>query len=88
MTVTIRPDLERDLHEWLRAGPFRSADELVNAALQQFMANSLADVDETTASVRRGLADVAAGRTRPARQAIHNLFDGLWTSHESGTVDS
>ena len=28
---------------------------------------------ETTASIRRGLADVAAGRTRPARKAIKGL---------------
>ena len=28
---------------------------------------------ETTASIRRGFADVAAGRTRPARQAIKKL---------------
>ncbi len=28
---------------------------------------------ETTASIRRGLADAAAGRTRPARKAIKGL---------------
>lgn len=32
---------------------------------------------ETTASIRRGLADVAAGRTRPARQAIETLATEL-----------
>jgi hypothetical protein len=32
---------------------------------------------EITASIRRGLADVAAGRTRPARQAIESLATEL-----------
>jgi len=32
---------------------------------------------ETTASIRRGLADVAAGRTRPARKAIKELASEL-----------
>ena len=32
---------------------------------------------ETTASIRRGLADVAAGRTRPARKAIKGLAGEL-----------
>lgn len=32
---------------------------------------------ETTASIRRGLTDVAAGRTRPAREAIKGLATKL-----------
>jgi PHD/YefM family antitoxin component YafN of YafNO toxin-antitoxin module len=32
---------------------------------------------EATASVRRGLADAAAGRTRPARRAIQQLASDL-----------
>jgi hypothetical protein len=32
---------------------------------------------EVTASVRRGLADAAAGRTRPARAAVERLADEL-----------
>ncbi len=32
---------------------------------------------ETTASIKRGLADVAAGRTRPARAAIQGLAKEL-----------
>jgi predicted transcriptional regulator len=32
---------------------------------------------ETAASVGRGLADAAAGRTRPARKAIRALADEL-----------
>lgn len=32
-----------------------------------------ADREETVAAIREGLADVEAGRTRPAREALRNL---------------
>lgn len=41
---------------------------------------------ETTASVRRGLADVAAGRTRPAREAIEGLAAELGLKRNHGSA--
>lgn len=61
MTVTIRPELESELQAQLAAGPYRSADELVNAALAQFMADDF-EPGELNALVEAGVADAAAGR--------------------------
>ena len=64
MTVTIRPDLERELHDRLKAGGYASPDQLVNAALERFMADD-ADVfapGEMDALLAVGAAEAAAGQ--------------------------
>lgn len=37
MTVNLKPETERMIQELLKEGKYGSAEELVNAALQQFM---------------------------------------------------
>ncbi len=44
------------------------------AAYQRLVESAAkAERDETVAAIRKGLADVKAGRTKPARAALHEL---------------
>jgi Arc/MetJ-type ribon-helix-helix transcriptional regulator len=37
MTVTLTPEIEKLIQDHLKSGPYKSAEDLVNAALSQFM---------------------------------------------------
>ncbi len=61
MVVTIRADLEDELREQVEAGAYPSADELVNAALEQFMADAF-DPGELEQLLAVGAGQAAAGQ--------------------------
>ena len=54
MMVAIRPDLESVVQERLHGSPFRSLDELVNAAVEQFVGSDFGPEE------LNGLLDVGA----------------------------
>jgi Arc/MetJ-type ribon-helix-helix transcriptional regulator len=37
MTITLRPDIERELQERVKDGTYQSPDEMINEALEQFL---------------------------------------------------
>ena len=72
MTFTIRPELEQALQENVKAGPYRSVDELVNAALEQFIAPDFAP-GELARLVAVGKQQLADGQFVPADEVVRQM---------------
>jgi Arc/MetJ-type ribon-helix-helix transcriptional regulator len=73
MTVTLSPDTEQRIAERIRGGGYASAEELVEEAVERFLAEETEDRREVVAAIRTGLQDEAEGRVRPAREALTEL---------------
>ena len=54
------PDLQHLVDAQMSTGRYRSQDQLIERALR-----TLDDYDQSVADIEEGLADEAAGRTRP-----------------------
>jgi putative addiction module CopG family antidote len=61
MNVTLNPEFERLLNEKLQAGEYRSADDVINAAMQLFK-----EREQDREAVRR----VNAGDALPNRRTV------------------
>lgn len=72
MTVTIRPDLATELQERLKTGSYRSPDELVNAALEQFIADDFAP-GELNRLLDVGAKQAAAGQFVEQADVVRRL---------------
>ena len=64
MTFTIRPALEQAVRDRVRAGPYRSVDDLINAALERFMEPQFGP-GELAQLLAVGEQQVAAGHLVP-----------------------
>ena len=78
MTFTIRPELERELQERVKAGPYRSVDELVNAALEQFIAPDFAP-GELARLVAVGKQQLADGQLVAADEVVRQVRSWGWS---------
>ncbi len=69
MSYAFPPDLQSMFQEQMSAGNYQSADDLLRAALRALSEQRHIVVEDedpaTIEGIRRGLADVAAGRKRP-----------------------
>lgn len=64
MKVSLKPDLEKFIHDQVKAGRFKSADEAMNAAVAHLQAEgdlSGEDLDEVRAEVDAGIAEADRG---------------------------
>jgi Arc/MetJ-type ribon-helix-helix transcriptional regulator len=69
MSYAFPPDLQTQFQEQMSAGNYQSVDDLLRDALRALSEQRQIVIEEedpvTIEGTRRGLADVAAGRTRP-----------------------
>ena len=68
ITIRTEPENLKKL-DWLATATDRSRNYLVNAAIERY----LKEEEEFVAAVRRGQADVKAGRTTPHDQVFEEL---------------
>ncbi len=71
LTIDITDELDARLREQAR-----TLGEEVGALAAELIHDRMEEL-ETTASIQRGLADAAAGRTRPARAVLEKLASEL-----------
>ncbi|MEX2307572.1 MAG: type II toxin-antitoxin system ParD family antitoxin [Pirellulales bacterium] len=64
MSISLTPDLYRQVQERLATGIYRSEEEVLQAALRALDAE-----EQTLAAIAEGYADFEAGRTRPFDEA-------------------
>ena len=69
MSFEIPADLQPFVSEQISLGCFQSEQQLVTEALQLLKAER----DESLEGIRKGLADVAAGRVQPLADAFADL---------------
>jgi len=74
MTFTIRPDLERELEHRVKSGPYQSADDLINAALEQFMAPEFAP-GELNELLAVGERQIASGQVVSAEEVVRQMHE-------------
>jgi Arc/MetJ-type ribon-helix-helix transcriptional regulator len=67
MTVNLRPEVERELEERLKAGIYSSTDETISDALEKYMGMDL-PADELNRLLDEGEEDIAAGRVVPGAE--------------------
>jgi predicted transcriptional regulator len=73
---TIRPDTEtlRQLDEIGKATA-QSREELVDQALERFIADETASIKETISGIKRGRAQIDAGQGTKASEALQQIAD-------------
>ena len=74
MTFTLRPDLEQAVRDRVQAGPYRSVDDLINAALERFMEPQFAP-GELARLLAVGEQQVAAGQLVPEADVASRMAD-------------
>ncbi len=70
--LTMAPRHRKLAERLVKSGRFASASEVVGAAMA-LLEEEQRDYDESVAGIRRGLADMAAGRMRPAEDVFARL---------------
>ncbi len=69
MSIEIPADLQAFMHQQLHLGNFATEQEVITEGLRMLKAER----DETVAGIQAGLADAAAGRMQPLREAFADL---------------
>ncbi|MEX2172484.1 MAG: type II toxin-antitoxin system ParD family antitoxin [Pirellulales bacterium] len=64
MTITITPEMSRQIEAKLASGTYESREEVLRAALE-----ALDEQEETCAAIAEGYEDALAGRTRSWAEA-------------------
>ena len=77
MTIRLKPELEKFIHEQVKSGHYKSADDAVNAAVARAqLAQELSDddlSDEDIAAIEEGLAQIERGEGIPWKQVRAEL---------------
>jgi Arc/MetJ-type ribon-helix-helix transcriptional regulator len=73
MVVRLNPEMEKLIEEKLTSGPYRSAEDLVNAALEQFMAEDDLEPGELERLLAVGEAQATAGQFIDGDEAFHRI---------------
>jgi antitoxin ParD1/3/4 len=60
MAISLTPELEHIVHQKLATGRYKSAEDVLSAALR-----ALNEEEETIAAISEGWEDVVAGRVEP-----------------------
>lgn len=68
MSVTLTPELEKLVRDEVERGNYASNSEVIREALRDRFRNR--KLQELEAALDRGIADIEAGRSRPAKQAF------------------
>ena len=62
MTIKLKPDVQKFVEEQVKAGRFRSTDEVLEEAVERMMLESEEDLDDATiAAINRAEAQIDAG---------------------------
>jgi antitoxin ParD1/3/4 len=81
MTISLRPELAKFIDEQVKTGRFNSADDAVNAAVEQFRQEEelLAEDpdDSDVEAIEEGLAQLNRGEGRPWSQVRADLAERL-----------
>lgn len=64
MTITLTPEMSRQIEAKLASGIYRTEEEVLHAAL-----DALNEQEETCAAIAEGYEDALAGRYRPSEEA-------------------
>jgi antitoxin ParD1/3/4 len=68
MSVTLTPTLEKMVREEVESGNYASNSEVIREALRErYQKRKLQELDE---ALKRGIADMEASRSLPAKQAF------------------
>jgi Arc/MetJ-type ribon-helix-helix transcriptional regulator len=73
MVVSLKPELQKLVEEKVRAGLFRSPDELLNAAVEQLIGDDDLAPGEMQQLLEAGEADVKAGRLVDGEAVLNRL---------------
>jgi Arc/MetJ-type ribon-helix-helix transcriptional regulator len=73
MVVSLKPELQRLVEEKVKAGLFRSSDDLLNAAVEQLIGDDDLAPGEMQQLLAVGEADVNAGRLVDGEEALRRL---------------
>ncbi len=75
MSVTLTPELEKLVRDEVESGNYASNSEVIREALRErFRRTKLQDLER---ALDRGLADIEAGRSLPAKQAFTQIRNEL-----------
>ncbi|HYO26602.1 MAG TPA: hypothetical protein VEQ85_16795 [Lacipirellulaceae bacterium] len=83
MQITIPSDFEAFVAARVSEGRFSSAEQYICTLIRddqieaKYEELSAAEMAESLAAIDRGMADVAAGRTKPVREALREIADKL-----------
>ena len=64
MTITLTPEMSRQIKAKLASGAYRTEEDVLHAALE-----ALSELEETCAAIAEGYEDALAGRCRPWAEA-------------------
>jgi len=72
LNVSLGPRYRKLTDDLVASGRYGSASEVIRAAMRLLEADER-ETRETVAGIRRGLADVAAGRVRPVAEVLARM---------------
>lgn len=71
-SISIKPERKAQLEEYARRRG-QDAESALDVLLASYFERDRQDYSQAVEGIRRGLADVKAGRTRPAKQLMEEL---------------